>query len=138
MRSNVSCGISRDFSRLFPTKRQIAHALLTRPPLGSGRLRPEGLRLPYPARLACVRHAASVHPEPGSNSLKKFIQNPSILPGFKFNTYIADCSACEFLRCGLLHSKKISRFFGLVLFPYYSVGMVRSANHFQTKVTAKI
>ena len=24
-------------------------------------------------RLACVRHAASVHPEPGSNSLKKFL-----------------------------------------------------------------
>ena len=25
-------------------------------------------------RLACVRHAASVHPEPGSNSLTKFKQ----------------------------------------------------------------
>ena len=24
-------------------------------------------------RLACLRHAASVHPEPGSNSPKKFI-----------------------------------------------------------------
>ena len=27
------------------------------------------------ARLACVKHAASVHPEPGSNSLKKFVQD---------------------------------------------------------------
>ena len=28
-------------------------------------------------RLACVRHAASVHPEPGSNSqLKVFVLNP--------------------------------------------------------------
>ena len=26
-----------------------------------------------PVRLACLRHAASVHPEPGSNSLKKII-----------------------------------------------------------------
>ena len=27
------------------------------------------LKKEFPARLACVRHAASVHPEPGSNSL---------------------------------------------------------------------
>ena len=31
------------------------------------------------ARLACVKHAASVHPEPGSNSLKK------VCPGSKFS-----------------------------------------------------
>ena len=44
--------------------RQVTHALLTRPPLSH-----------FPSenfkrfvRLACVRHAASVHPEPGSNS----------------------------------------------------------------------
>jgi hypothetical protein len=36
--------------------------LLTRSPLYSG---PEG---PFPVRLACVRHAASVDSEPGSNS----------------------------------------------------------------------
>src|SRR5690348_14927236 len=35
------------------------HVFLTRPPLP---LLPEGVRL------ACVRHAASVYPEPGSNS----------------------------------------------------------------------
>jgi hypothetical protein len=34
--------------------------LLTRPPL----------ELKTPVRLACVKHTASVHPEPGSNSLK--------------------------------------------------------------------
>jgi hypothetical protein len=34
--------------------------LLTRPPL----------KLKTLVRLACVRHTASVHPEPGSNSLK--------------------------------------------------------------------
>ena len=46
---------------------QVAYALLTRPPLPLPSLDrsfvPEDL-----ARLACVRHAASVHPEPGSNS----------------------------------------------------------------------
>ena len=35
---------------------------------------PEGLPLNISARLACVKHAASVHPEPGSNShVKKLI-----------------------------------------------------------------
>ena len=29
--------------------------------------------LGYPVRLACLRHAASVHPEPGSNSPKKLL-----------------------------------------------------------------
>ena len=52
---------------LSPCKRQIAHALLTRPPLSSP---PSVRKLPKnrSARLACVRHAASVRPEPGSNS----------------------------------------------------------------------
>src|SRR5207302_5814789 len=41
------------------------HVLLTRPPLPLLR---EGVRL------ACVRHAASVYPEPGSNSPFKFLK----------------------------------------------------------------
>ncbi len=56
------CGISPSFPRLFPTRGQIIHVLLTRSPLYSP---PEG---DFLARLACVRHAASVHSEPGSNS----------------------------------------------------------------------
>ena len=44
---------------LFRRQRQIVHALLTRPPL---------IALLLPVRLACIRHAASVSPEPGSNS----------------------------------------------------------------------
>ena len=63
----VSCGISTCFQVLSPCMGQIVHALLTRPPLES--------YLPYrstsgkiPVRLACVKHAASVRPEPGSNS----------------------------------------------------------------------
>ena len=35
----------------------------------AARQHPEG---PVTARLACIRHAASVHPEPGSNSSKVF------------------------------------------------------------------
>ena len=58
------CGISDRFRSLSPSVRQVTHALLTRPPLT---FIPEGNQS---VRLACVRHAASVRPEPGSNSLK--------------------------------------------------------------------
>ena len=61
----ISCGISVLFKTLSPSERQVAHALLTRPPLGFGKQAFQTL-----VRLACVRHAASVRPEPGSNSLK--------------------------------------------------------------------
>src|SRR2546422_6879624 len=55
------CGISTSFEMLFPARGQITHVFspvcrFTR-----------GL-LPFLARLACVRHAASVRSEPGSNS----------------------------------------------------------------------
>ena len=53
--------------------RQVTHALLTRPPLSHQTLHPEGIEVRCFVRLACVKHAASVHPEPGSNSQKKFI-----------------------------------------------------------------
>ena len=62
----MSCGISTSFPVLSPTVWQVAHALLTRPPL----LR---TRRCFTVRLECVMHAASVHPEPGSNSLKNCI-----------------------------------------------------------------
>ena len=60
----VLCGISTSFDALFPCVRQVAHALLTRPPLDYLRAS-SSLSL---VRLACVKHAASVRPEPGSNS----------------------------------------------------------------------
>ena len=63
----VLCGIRTPFGILSPCEGQVAHALLTRPPLkhiSSGR----SLPLHVSARLACVKHAASVRPEPGSNS----------------------------------------------------------------------
>ena len=59
----VLCGISSCFQLLSPCMGQIAHALLTRPPLEH-----QNRSSNVPARLACVRHAASVRPEPGSNS----------------------------------------------------------------------
>ena len=65
----MSCGISTGFPMLFHSQRQVAHALLTRPPLAFNKS-----KLSYqPVRLECVMHAASVYPEPGSNSLKNCI-----------------------------------------------------------------
>ena len=72
------CGISTRFHVLFPTDRQVAHALLTRPPLTFNKS-----KLPYQfVRLECVRHAASVHPEPGSNS-QNILSNVSLPEYFK-------------------------------------------------------
>ena len=59
------CGISPGFPRLSPSRGQVIHVLLTRSPLYSS---PEG---PFRVRLACVRRAASVDSEPGSNSQVK-------------------------------------------------------------------
>ena len=49
--------------------RQIVYAVLTRAPVVS-----EVQALPVTPRLACVRPAASVHPEPGSNSSSLFVK----------------------------------------------------------------
>ena len=57
----VVSGISHRFRRLSRSEGQITHVLLTRSPL-------EYPRRGLSARLACVKHAASVRPEPGSNS----------------------------------------------------------------------
>ena len=53
--------LTRRFHRLSAARGWVAYALRTRPPLSAPRKGP-------PARLACIRPAASVHPEPGSNS----------------------------------------------------------------------
>ena len=62
------CGISSRFQLLSPCTGQVTHALLTRPPLSHCIRHSEEIRSQCFVRLACVRHAASVHPEPGSNS----------------------------------------------------------------------
>ena len=56
-------GFSIRFQKLSRAHGQVTYVLLTRSPLDSGK---QAL-LPL-VRLACIRHAASVHPEPGSNS----------------------------------------------------------------------
>ena len=61
------CGISNPFGLLSPAEGQIIHVLRTRPPLY---YRAEALIL---VRLACVRPAANVRSEPGSNSPVKFL-----------------------------------------------------------------
>ena len=49
--------------------------LLTRSPLSPRRFYPK-IKFPeFVARLACVRHAASVHPEPGSNPQRNFMRS---------------------------------------------------------------
>ncbi len=63
MPSRVVSGIRRRFQRLSQSPGQIAHVLLTRSPLIRREQAPS-----FTVRLACVKHAASVHPEPGSNS----------------------------------------------------------------------
>ena len=63
-------GISSSFPELSPASGQVTYVLLTRSPLGHLRTNTKGL-----VRLACIRHAASVHPEPGSNSPQKLSHN---------------------------------------------------------------
>ena len=59
---------------------QVGHALLTRSPLS----RPEQAPAD-PVRLACVKHAASVHPEPESNPPQKKLRegNQHVTPKIK-------------------------------------------------------
>src|SRR5690349_23311261 len=61
MPSRVISSISSGFPELSQSQGQVAHVLLTRSPL----IHP---RKGFTVRLACVKHAASVRPEPGSNS----------------------------------------------------------------------
>ena len=58
---SILCGISLGFPRLSPTQGQVVTCY------SPGRHYTHGL-LHFPVRLACVRHAASVDSEPGSNS----------------------------------------------------------------------
>ena len=66
MRWSVLSGIRPSFPGLSRSSGQVPHVILTRSPL----IHP--VQAPgFSVRLACVKHAASVHPEPGSNSPNK-------------------------------------------------------------------
>ena len=68
----VLSGIRPSFPSLSRSTGQITHVLLTRSPLEHPHHKSNaGLSV----RLACVKHAASVRPEPGSNSPKKQTKN---------------------------------------------------------------
>ena len=67
MRSSWLCGISTCFQVLSPSFRQVTHVLLTRSPLTVLTVMQASVSNLF-VRLACIRHAASVRPEPGSNS----------------------------------------------------------------------
>ncbi len=74
------CGINVRFQTVSRSQRQVPHVLLTRPPLSSP-------RRGNSVRLACVRRAASVRPEPGSNSSLNVISSGlpiSLRPGHTF------------------------------------------------------
>jgi hypothetical protein len=77
MPPKVISGISSCFQLLFQCQGQVAHVLLTRSPLVYPR---RGLTV----RLACVKHAASVRPEPGSNSPLKSIQKSTLIESVLF------------------------------------------------------
>ena len=65
--------ISPTFMRLSRRRGQVTHVLLTRSPLIH--THQKGKR--FTVRLACVKHAASVRPEPGSNSPNKTNKTPT-------------------------------------------------------------
>ena len=85
------CGISSHFWLLSPCTGQVTHALLTRPPLSQRKTSTE-ISVPQCfVRLACVKHAASVHPEPGSNSLNNCLTQDnlwlSFIPHYCFGSF---------------------------------------------------
>src|SRR5690625_641389 len=84
MRWPVLSSIRPSFPGLSQSSGQVPHVILTRSPL----IHPQQAGS-FSVRLACVKHAASVHPEPGSNSpyktYKQFNQTHqtgnSLMPG---------------------------------------------------------
>ena len=89
--------------------RQVTHALLTRPPLSRKIFISEENQIKRFVRLACVRHAASVHPEPGSNSHVQvsFCSSKRFPPFRAFRTLLAFQVSSPSLRESVcLHSAK--------------------------------
>ena len=99
--------------------RQVTHALLTRPPLSHKNRHSEEIQFKRFARLACVRHAASVHPEPGSNSRKKFSLGPGKTTRFSYP--VTYCFWVGIFRCLSLNYSSQKNLQGrCLLFSYQS------------------
>ena len=97
----VLCGINSRFQLLSPCVRQVTHALLTRPPLSIEKSIRK-LHSQYSVRLACVKHAASVHPEPGSNSHVKVLSGQENVDFSQFSYPFTVCLYFRTLRNSLL------------------------------------
>ena len=110
--------ISSRFRLLSRWQRQVAHTLLTRSPLT---FIPEGNQS---VRLACVKHAASVRPEPGSNSwVQSWLSYNFLFKGFldvfnndlihiknrfsKLFNYQGSCR-CRLVTASLYYHKQVS------------------------------
>ena len=111
MRCAWLCGISRSFLLLSPAQGQVTYVLLTRSPL---------IFRKCFVRLACVRHAASVHPEPGSNSHVKmvFVSCQFYLALFTVNSgsFSIFRSICLFLNLAIHFSENLGIFRVALLF----------------------
>ena len=107
-RRNRLSGISTRFRELSRSWGQVAYVLLTRPPLTLP-------RRARSARLACIRHAASVRPEPGSNSPNWLVdRETSLYPKVRL----------KFLVCSLL-------FYRFSINPWGLTGQFHSLFSFQ-------
>src|SRR5579864_2104060 len=90
------CGISPIFTGLFPTSRKVIHVLRTRSPRAHNLYCYRLLRV----RLACVKHAASVRSEPGSNSrLKSGVSNTSITTRVECLDWERTFKSLGYLKC---------------------------------------
>ena len=121
----MSCGISVRFQTLSHIQRQVAHALLTRPPL-SIRNASRRINLKCSVRLECVMHAASVHPEPGSNSRKMFIISKVSL-GYNSSSYFFLASFTLLSIYSLVLTRSALAYFCFVLLSCCSIFNDRSA-----------
>ena len=84
-------GISTGFPVLSQSLGQVSHVILTRSPLDL----PMYCYIMDLVRLACVKHAASVRPEPGSNSPSKPCSYPTSPEGVDRHESISEKSERE-------------------------------------------
>ena len=100
--------------------RQVTHALLTRPPLSHKIFISEENQIECFVRLACVKHAASVHPEPGSNSHVKSFFLPELIWQLIRNNVLIYCfKVASLIEAFLNYSQNLSRFFTVQLSRFF-------------------
>ena len=107
-------GIRRRFRRLSPCDGHVAHALRTLSPVAARVLLPRDA-----PRLACVKPAASVHPEPGSNSSLYLIS----LPLIRHPSFLIGINALDSF--SVLACTSFSLFNDLVKTPFLTSGITK-------------